>query len=94
MLLLLASLAFTAICLNVVFVFISNYNIILNWLTFSNSKGVGKEEEKDSEAVSFTASSATLFLYDFGTSLQKQTSFPFLSKKGILIFTSCSAVLV
>lgn len=67
---------------------------MLNWLTFSNSKDVGKEEERDSEAVSFTASSATLFLCDFGTSLQKKTSFPFLSKKEILIFTSCSAVLV
>lgn len=67
---------------------------MLNWLTFSNSKDVGKEEERDSEAVSFTASSATLFLRDFDTSLQKKTSFPFLSKKGILIFPSCSAVLV
>lgn len=57
----------------------SNCNVILNWLTFSNSKDVGKEEERDSEAVSFSASSATLFLCDLGTSLQKQISLPFLS---------------
>lgn len=67
---------------------------MLNWLTFSNSKDVGKEEERDSEAVSFTASSATLFLVILAHLFRKQTSFPFLSKKGILIFTSCSAVLV
>jgi len=72
---------------------VSNYNTILNWLTFSNSKDIGKEEERDSEAVSFIVSSATLLLCDLGTSLQRQISLPFLSKRGILIFTSCSAVL-
>lgn len=67
--------------------------MILNWLTFSDSKDVGKEEERDSEAVSF-ASSATLSLCDLGTPLQKNLSLPFLSKRRVLILTSCSAVLL
>lgn len=37
---------------------------ILNWLTLSDSKDVGKEEERDSEAVSFVASSTTFSLCD------------------------------
>lgn len=66
---------------------------ILNWLTLSDSKDVGKEEERDSEAVSFVASSTTFSLCDLGISLQKQISFAFSLSKGVLTFTSCLAVL-
>lgn len=67
---------------NVFFVLVSNCNIILNWLTFSNSKDIGKEEERDSEAVSLIASSATLFLCDLGASLQKKSLCLFSLKGG------------